>query len=177
MSIKQILLLLVCNFFSFANLHAEELPASVIEECTTNEKIYYPTLIRVNSNITDEQKASAIMESLSGPWIYENESEVAIYAGYHVRTHYLKFAIVFNEKGLITIICDSSNMKQKEDSIHRKAPQWKESLNTRIRARIADIVIALKSGEIHLKNLSDLYANGFVTKEEFEKIKNRINAE
>ncbi len=177
MKIIRFLLSLTSLLITAQNLHASDIPTSVSEECTTSERIYYPTQIHVNPSLTTEQKASAVMEALRGSWIYENESEDAIYAGYHVRKHYLRFAIVFNDKGLVSIICDSKNMRQKEGSIHRKAPQWKETLNTRIRARLADIVRASKSGEIHLRNLTELYKNRFVTKEEFETIKNRIKGD
>lgn len=162
---------------SAANAYAADIPASVVNECTTNEKIYFPTKIRVNADLTLEQKTGAVMDALTGLWIYENETEDAIYAGYHVRKHYLKFAIVFTDDGLTTIICDSRNMKQREGSIHRKAPQWKETLNSRIRSKVSTVSRNLKSGKIYLNNLTELHRKGFVTKEEYETIKSRIPTE
>ncbi|NNE64240.1 MAG: hypothetical protein HKN34_09155 [Gammaproteobacteria bacterium] len=160
---------------SIAN--AGEIPSSVVDECSTNPKIYYPTRIRVNANVTPEQKTAAVMDALTGLWIYENDTMDAIYAGYHVKRHYLRFAIVLTDQGLTTIICDSENMKQREASIHRKAPQWKEALNSRIRTKISTVSRDLKSNKIYLNNLTELRRKGFVTKDEYETIKERIPTE
>jgi hypothetical protein len=157
---------------SIAN--AEEIPSSVVDECSTNPTIYYPTRIRVNANVTPEQKTAAVMYALTGLWIYENDTMDAIYVGYYVRKHYLMFAIILTDQGLTTIICDSENMKQREGSIHRKAPQWKKALNSRIRTNILMVSRNLKNNKIYLKNLTELRRKGFVTKDEYETIKERI---
>ena len=172
-------------------MHAEEIPLSVVEECTTNERIYSPTQIRTNSNFTKEQKSTAILKALGvstsepnyatqqfkGQWYYEHESEDAIFAGYQIRSHYLNVAVTFSDKGLITIICNSNNLKQKKNSIHRKAPLWKNTLDSRIRAELSNSQKASNSTKSSLKSLSYLYKNGFVTKDEYETIKQRVPTE
>ena len=116
-------------------------------------------------------------QNFKGQWYYEYDSEDAVFAGFQVRSHYLNVAIIYDSSGLITIICNSDNMKQKEKSIHRKAPLWKNTLDSKIRAALSNSLRESKSNRIYLKNLTGLYQNGFVTKEEYEAIKKRIDAE
>jgi len=86
-------------------------------------------------------------------------------------------AVTFSDKGLITIICNSNNLKQKKNSIHRKAPLWKNTLDSRIRAELSNSQKASNSTKSSLKSLSYLYKNGFVTKDEYETIKQRVPTE
>lgn len=168
---------LACLLLHYSVAIAADIPDSVVEECTTGNRTYFPTVIKVNEGIGPEQKLSAIMDALDGTWLYEGENEDAVFAGYHVRKHYLRFAIIHRAEDIITIICDSENMKQREYSIHRKAPVWKESLNSRIRWRISELTKKIKTDGLHLAKLTELYNSGFITRQEFETIKSRILAQ
>ena len=179
---------LVVGFLFIRGLHAEELPASVVQACTTNIKIYFTTRLQTNPGMTKGQKRTAILKALGastsepnfavqnfkGQWFYEYESGDAIYTGYKIRSHYLSVAVVFTDKGLNTVVCNSSNLRQSEKSIHRKAPLWKETLDTKIRVQVADISLSKQASNADLDRLNALHANGFVTQEEYENIKNRI---
>ena len=132
-----------------------EIPESVIAECTTNEKIYFKTLIRSNESINKVAKRSAILKAIGvpeananfaikmfkGQWFYEFESDDAVYVGYKIRSHYLSVAVIYNEKGLISILCNSDNLQQKKKSIHDKASAWKGALDQMIRVELARISI------------------------------------
>ena len=169
---------------------ADEIPSTVIEECTTNSSIYNPSQIRTNSNVSIVLKRAAVFAALGhstskanfttsvfkGQWFYEFESGNTIYAGYNIRSHYLNVAVNFNEKGIKTIICNSKNLKQTEDSIHKKARLWKETLDTKIRIELSNATPKLNVIDADLQNLTSLHKKGFITDEEFTAIKDRIKA-
>ena len=135
------LLLTVCG-------SAMAVPDSVVESCTTNERIYKTSVIRTSK--PPEEKRDAILKALGvstsdphfnvkhfkGQWFYETEDEHAVYAGYNIRKHYLSVAVIYSENNIITIVCDSANLRQKPYSIHRKAEPWKDDLNVRIRLEL-----------------------------------------
>lgn len=175
-----------------AAVHAGVTPDSVAKTCTTTEEIYNSTTIHTNDNIQKEQKREAILKALGhstsnpnfavqnfkGQWFYEHETDDAVFAGYKIRSHYLKVAVIYSDLGLDTILCDSLNLRQSEDSIHRKAPLWKQTLDTRIRVEMANIstkeVPGSKEISSDIKMLDSLYSKGFLTKIEYEVIKERI---
>jgi len=138
------------------NAIANGIPQSVIDECTTNESIYFETKIRVNDSIGKDLKKAAVLgavgystsdadfvvKTFNGQWFYEHENEDAIFIGYKVRSHYLSVAVIYTPEGISTIVCNSNNLKQKKRSIHRKAAPWKGTLDTRIRTEISNVSIA-----------------------------------
>jgi len=142
------LLLAILSMKAFAN----DLTQSVIDECTTNESIYFETKIRVNDSIGKDLKKDAVLRAVgystsnpdfvvktfTGQWFYEYENEDAIFIGYKVRSHYLSVAVIYTPEGLSTIVCNSDNLKQKKWSIHRKAAPWKGTLDTAIRIEISN---------------------------------------
>ncbi|OBT12116.1 hypothetical protein A9264_02965 [Vibrio sp. UCD-FRSSP16_10] len=167
--------------------------STIVEGCTTTPAIYHEQFIPTNSNMSKADKRSAVLRSLGmssseesfathnfkGQWFYERESESTIYAGYKVRTHYLSVAITYTDTGLSTILCDSLNLKQSKSSIHRKAPQWKGTLDSRIRieeGKQSLILMNESSNDINanIKALDLLMKNNYINKEEYLKIKSRI---
>ena len=168
-------------------------PAQVVTPgaCTTNERIHYPT------ELSHKQARDAVLVSLgyadvdvswardtfAGQWFFEYEDEDTIYAGYSVRSHYLRIAIVVGEKAITTIVCDSRNLKQTERKIHRKVPLWKGTLDDNIRMALGqaseyfrrhsadqqDVDMATK-----LENLESLRRSGVLTNEEYETLRQRV---
>ena len=173
------------------NAIADDIPQSVIDECTTNESIYFETEIRVNDGVDKDLKKAAVLKALGvstsdpnfavktfkGQWFYEYENEHAIFSGYKIRSHYLSVATIYTPKGLSTIVCNSENLKQTETSIHRKASPWKGTLDTKIRIEISNVSRAGNRSAIYIDKLNALKTSGFVTDNEYTRIKKRIEAE
>ncbi len=186
MKIVYLFILIAFPVTTFAN----NFPASITEECTTNERIYNESNLRVNASIDKTIKREAILKALGvstsnpnfavhtfkGQWFYEHENDDAIFVGYKIRNHYLSVAIIYTEKGLSTIICNSNNLKQTEESIHKKASVWKDTLNSNIRVEIGNVLRGNNSNHIYLKNLDRLKSAGFITDDEYKKIKKRIES-
>ncbi|WP_019025776.1 hypothetical protein [Colwellia piezophila] len=129
------------------------IPSSVLTDCTTNASTFFETSLRTNEDLGNDEKRSAILKSIGistsnpnfavktfkGQWFLEFETPDAIYVSYKVRSHYLQVAVFYTPRGLDTIICNSRNLKQSDSSIHKKAPIWKESLNSRIRSELSQL--------------------------------------
>ena len=168
---------------------SDSLPASIAEECTTNESIFFPSKIRTTISETALKK-EAIMLALGtstsepsfgttyfkGQWFYEYSVGNVIFSGYKVRSHYLKTAIIINDKYITTILCDSENMNQDSNSIHRKSPQWKSTLNTRIKIELGKVSnkSPIKITDTYIKQITELNKKGLITNEELKTIKERI---
>ena len=149
------LAVLLLSVFSI-NAIANDIPQSVIDECTTNESIYFETKIRVNDGVGKDLKKAAVLEAagystsdpdfvaktFNGQWFHEYENEDAIFIGYRVRSQYLSIAVIYTPEGFSTIVCNSDNLKQKKKSIHRKAAPWKGTLDSAIRIEISNVSMA-----------------------------------
>ncbi|MFT4613635.1 MAG: hypothetical protein ACI9NT_000776 [Bacteroidia bacterium] len=137
----------------FATSVAETLPPGSYAQCTTNPETYYQTSIRTNDALPREMKRTVVLRALVSPtsnpnyaersfteqWFYERETADAIFGGYDARGHYLGVAVLCTHKGVGAIVCDSANLKQIEDSMHKNAKLWKEDLNAAIRVELGRV--------------------------------------
>lgn len=80
-------------------------------------------------------------------WFPESVESGVIYAGYQVRTHYLRAAIQYNAQTVTTRIVDSKNLNQKNGRIHPNAFVWMDQLETRIRRALGNASAAKKLAE------------------------------
>lgn len=185
----QILLFMwLLTVISFA--HANEIPQSVVDECTTNSKTYHMSQIRSSSGTTRDQKRAAVLKALgistsnpslsthnfTGQWFYERESGDAVYTGYKIRSHYLSVAVVYADEGLVTLLCDSLNMKQGERSIHKKAPLWKGTLESNLRIELGKVAVISNSTSPSIESLNQLLSQGLISQEEYDTILTRIES-
>jgi len=123
--------------------------AMAAPQCTTTEVIQFPYTIPA-SEFTAEQQRRIVEAAVyykrtepkwddylspSNAWKYERESDGVIYIGMNRRSHYLQIAATLSDAGITTIVCDSSDLKQKETSIHKKVPGWKDTLDKEIALR------------------------------------------
>ena len=125
-------------------------------DCTTSEKIWFTQRTRVPGSLSLETVREAILVSLGksssdpswatqqlkGQWFFEHDTDDTLYAGLSIRSHYLQLAIRYDSTEVVSIVCDSTNLKQSRRSIHRKVPGWKQQLDTRIRIALG------KAGEL-----------------------------
>ena len=175
---------------SLTSVASLAVPASVINQCTATPKIYNQSTIKVDKALNKQAIHGAVLDALSGgrsepefvvnqftgQWFYEYADDDAIYAGFKVRSHYLKVAIIPYKNSFETIICDSTNLKQSKRSIHRKAPLWKDQLDTKIKLAVAQSAMANKRNPHNsgMQELMLLKKYGHVTDEEYNRIKARI---
>lgn len=178
------------------------LPYAVAEvtapaSCTTNDRTYYPTSTTLPSNLSYEQTRDAVLVALgyadvdvswardtfAGQWFFEYEDADAIYAGYSVRSHYLRTAILIGDTTITTIVCDSRNLKQTERKIHRKVPGWKGTLDDNIRIALGQASEYFRKNADtqenfdlanKLENLESLRRSGVLTNEEYETLRRRV---
>ena len=165
-------------------------PESILENCTTNEHIYFPTTIRTDVASIDRRKEAVrralgisssnpdyVTHMFNGQWFFEYENQNVVFAGYKIRSHYLQVAILLGGDQVTTILCNSSNLKQKKKSIHRKAPLWKEAIDSNIRIELGreSTVNDDSSNEIEYAQLDSLYEKGFILEDEYLAIRKRIN--
>ena len=190
MRVGVFLFVIAWTFSSISQVHAVEIPTSVVESCTTNSKIYHKTILRTGAEISKDQKRKAVFKALGfstsnpnlathnfrGQWFFERESDAAIYTGYKIRSHYLSTAVVYTDEGLVTIICDSENLKQGRTSIHKKAPLWKGTLDSNIRIELGQTAAFSDTNHQSIESLNQLYSKGLISREEYDAILSRIES-
>jgi hypothetical protein len=171
------------------------------EDCTTTEKIQYPTSIKTPTELNFDEKREAVMivlgnaspdsswptevtNQFKGQWFYEYQTGNIVYAGLTIRSHYLQIAIDITPTELTTIVCNSRNLKQTEKKIHRKVPLWKDRLDSDFRialgnasrysgTRMYEDGISDSLAE-NLSKLNELHKSGVLTDEEFAMLKQRL---
>lgn len=174
-----------------SNIYASQNSKIIKDECTTNSNIYYLKKFRVGQGFTLEQMKAAVLlalgksttnpnyetQWLKGQWFHEYTIKNIIFTGYQVRSHYLKVAVQVTPKNVTTIVCDSSNLRQDEDSIHRKVPVWKKQLDTKIRIELGKATAQnnQQPGSLELEQLNNLRKKGVITEAEFRIFKARLN--
>lgn len=180
--------MLLSLFLICAGSVADEPPVGSYSECTTTPATFYPSAIKTNDSLSREMKRAAVLRALGSPssnpnyaqrsfkdeWFYARETTDAVFAGYNVRGHYLGVAILYTDTGLETIICDSANLKQSDNSIHKNASLWKEDLNAMLRVELGQV--ATKRGQLvaYREHLQSLKNAGYITDKEFARIDQRI---
>ena len=82
-----------------------------------------------------EAALSALISGYSNnnPWKYESRSNDVIYAGYNVRSHYMRVAIDYSGTYVTYDIVDSKNLDQEDGYIHENALIWLGRLDDRVR--------------------------------------------
>lgn len=183
----------------FAN--TANLAAAVSEACNTTTAIQYVSEIPNARSLSQEQQRRAVLRAIGDPesqanffrenfvgqWFYEHEAENVVFAGYNIRSHYLGTAIVIESGAVYTLICRSSNMNQSSRSIHRKAPLWKEDLDSKIRiemgreaaAQLSEPIAGeqTKNGADALKStesIRHLLRAGVISREEHDELLERV---
>jgi hypothetical protein len=162
--------------------------------CTTTEKIQFLRRMNVPENMGLEATRDAVLialgkstsdpnwaqQNLKGQWYYEYSTEDIVYAGLTIRGHYLRLAIHYDEEVVSTIICDSVNLDQSKNSIHRKVPLWKQPLDSRIGMELGKsseaIRVAGPKVSRELADLQNLHQKGIITDVQFAEAKDRIEA-
>ena len=165
--------------------------------CTTSEPIQFETTFNIPPSLDYEQAREAVLVALgsadvdaswardtfAGQWFYEYEDEDAVYAGYSVRSHYLRVAVILGGSEIATIVCDSRNLKQTERKIHRKVPGWKGTLDDNIRVALGQASAyyrdqAVDEEEVDmatkLDNLESLRRSGVLTEQEYTELRKRV---
>ena len=171
--------------------------SAIPESCTTTERIHFPTTSSTPPTLAPEQIREAVLVALgsadvdvswarqtfTGQWFYEYEDEEALYAGYTIRSHYLRVAIILDSGELTTIVCDSRNLDQTKKKIHRKVPGWKGTLDNNIRIALGQAAeyyrnhpVSKKEGNMAVKldNLESLRKSGVLTEQEYSGLRQRI---
>lgn len=178
-----------------AEIHAENsdlTPATVIKDCSTNERIYFKSTIKTDA-LSKQQKRDAIFSAVGSPrsdpnfaartfngqWFYEREADDVIFVGFKVRAHYLGVAIMYGGPDVETYVCSSENLKQSNRSIHKKAPLWKETLDTKLKIELGKAAMRLSQPTNPRENsdisiLDALNKKGYLTPTEYSQIKSRI---
>src|SRR5205823_1293020 len=75
-------------------------------------------------------------------WFTESVEPGVIYAGYAVRTHYIRVAIRFDDQVVTTSIVSSKNLDYSENRIHEVAFVWIDELETHIRRALGTAAAA-----------------------------------
>jgi hypothetical protein len=122
-----------------------------------------------------ESSPGFVAHTFTGQWFFEYETDDAVYAGYKVRAHYLSTAVVFTDDGVWTLLCNSSNMDQKERSIHRKAPLWKGTLDGNIRIELGKATPKRAELEPIRSSLASLKDMNVITADEYEDLMARLD--
>jgi len=123
-------------------------------------------------------------QEIKGQWYFEGQGDRLIYGGFSVRSHYLQLAITYDETEVISVVCDSINLKQTSSSIHRKVPQWKTRLDSKIRQELGQVSgladmqdpgtkLAIDELADDLVKLDGLRKAGVISVDEFTALKER----
>ena len=130
-------------------------------DCTTSEKIWYTQRTHVPETLSLESVREAVLtalgksssdpswftQNLKGQWFFEHDTGDVLYAGLSVRSHYLQLAISYDSTEVVSIVCDSRNLKQSKRSIHRKVPGWKQKVDARIRMELGKAAEQLRTAK------------------------------
>lgn len=183
----------VLLFLLVTNSALGDVPAT----CTTSERIQFTTNFNIPPSLDSEQAREAVLVALgsadvdaswardtfAGQWFYEYEDEDALYAGYSVRSHYLRVAVMLGDSEVTTIVCDSRNLKQTEKKIHRKVPGWKGTLDDNIRLALGQAADYYRNHPVDeeedelaakLDSLDSLRRSGVLTEQEYRKLRQRV---
>jgi len=162
--------------------------------CTTSSAIQYPASIATPEKLTTDQQRKVVYAALNyrpgsakwdddpakGSWMYEKDDGNVVYAGLTIRTHYLQAAIILSPGNIDTIVCDSDNLKQKSNSIHRKAEPWKATLDDEIKTtarRVEKLGMSdtpLTEIERDMEGLNRINARGVLSEDEYMDLRERL---
>ena len=174
-----------------------EVDEGLISSCTAGPKIQFAETIPIPDELSHDDTISAIHAALGaryglsddtyvskeivGDWFYESTSEEVVFAGLTVRSHYLRLAIVVDEDAVKSIVCDSKNLDQKKNSIHRKVPDWKIRLDSKIRIELgrsaseqAGKARAAEELKTELSRLADLFESELISEKEYRQLKSEV---
>ena len=117
-------------------------------QCSTKPKIQAVEFIPVPPNMKSKDVREAILLSLGktanpnwvmiammkNQWFFEKAEGEVVYAGFSVRTHYLQLAAHHDQDQITTIVCDSINLDQDDNSIHHNVEIWKQEFDEKLKS-------------------------------------------
>ena len=150
--------------------------------CTTTRSVQFFRAIDIPEERTSNSSRIAILAALENDqmwtWRHERTEGKTTYVGLKVRSHYIQAAIIQNQGEIITILCDSKNVRQRKTSIHRNVKKWKEDLDKRIHSQLLKAPDERSRSEPNISDevlqLLRLHKKGIVTDAELEMLLRRL---
>jgi hypothetical protein len=103
-----------------------------------------PKTLTPGQQITDNVLSAVIggYDSVSTPrqyWYFEAREPRTVYAGYQNRQVYMRVAVRYDASNVTMTIVESRNLKQDENSIHKTAFAYLQTLEGRVRRTLGII--------------------------------------
>ncbi len=149
-TILSVLLLLLASCTTIPN---ESPPPISVPKGLTNSQIQLALMMSIadkplpplspGQQITDNVLTSLITGYESATprqyWYFEDSGSNVVYAGFQRKNYYMRIAIKYDNRKVALNIEDSRNLRQTEFEIHKRAFQWLQTLENRIRRNLGSV--------------------------------------